>query len=201
MKYFLVVMAILLFGCVSAQTEQAETDVIETNVSTPPPVVEKPKLAHFTTLEFAFQYPPDMEVQESKGHFSGIKIINNQPAEMLEVVYLNTVTEYGPNKNRILNENPSKGASDLLREDVLNDSMGYLNGAELGQITTFSIQRDAYSAEVPFKTTLNGTKYAGYALSLFIPERSLHLKLRILATDPARAKQIRDDFVFSFRLE
>jgi len=89
-------------------------------------------------------------------------------------------------------------------EDQEDDPAQLLSDAyEIGNLSTFAIVRDAYVAEVPFKIRFSdtGPTYTGYALDLYAPERSLHVKFRVIALNPQIAEDLRDRFLLSFRLE
>jgi len=174
----------------------------QTNQTAPPPAHSR-----FSASGFGFDYPINMDVDSEEasagGVFTGVHSIDGRTAETLAVVYVNVTKAYGMNREAILLSDPTKAASDFLIQDRESDSMGFfMKASYLGNITTFGIRRDVYAAQMPFTLMLNsGTVFSGYAMSLYIPERSTLLNVRIIALDPAKAKQIRDDLLLSLRLE
>jgi hypothetical protein len=72
----------------------------------------------------------------------------------------------------------------------------------MGDISTFALSRDAYVAEMPFRVRMNsGSVYTGYALGLYLPERSVMVDVRILALDQGIADSMEQQFLLGFRLE
>jgi hypothetical protein len=105
----------------------------------------------------------------------------------------------------LLKANPTKAASDFLAADKRTDPAGsFLSSAyETGEITTFSVARDGHVAEAEFKIRFGGSNksYTGYAMDIYVPERSLLAKVRIIGLDADKATAIRDNFLLSFRME
>lgn len=180
----------------------------ETNQTQPP---ASPKTyERYTARGFSFEYPANMTVQSSNGSVSGIftgthELQGGQTGEIMIVTYLDTKATYGANKDEIFRDNPTKAASDLLLADKKNDPAGSLlsKAYEVGEISTFSIARDGYGAEVQFKIKFadSNKTYTGYAISIYVPERSLQIRMRVIALDSTKAKEIKDNFLLSFRLE
>ncbi len=163
--------------------------------------------ATFTTPLFSFRYPPALEVEKTSygygGVFTGRHQLPQRTGEVLAVAYMNTSYTFGANADEEYRVEPTLAASGFLQKDLRNDSMGFLNrGAETGNTSTFSIGRDVFIAEAPFTLRFSpATPYTGYAMALYVPERSLLVKVRILALDPEIAKEMRDQFLLSFRVE
>jgi hypothetical protein len=135
--------------------------------------------------------------------FTGRHQLAERTGEVMAVVYLNVSDTYGVNAENEFRALPEIAASGFLERDKANDSAGFLtHAAEVGETYNFAVGRDIFIAEAPFTMRFtSGTAYAGRALSIYVPERSLQVKVRILALDPAVAKQIRDEFLLSFRVE
>ena len=202
---YLLAFAILLFGCTEVEDRSNETNVSNitniTNVSNQSAAPSQ--WARYNASGFSFEHPINMDVQESTGIFTGDHQVNGQTGELLIVVYYNTVKAYGENKDKIFRADPSLAATELLEDDMESDPAQILDDADsYGDVSTFSISRDAYLSQVPVTTTFSGSsgKFTGYALSLYVPERSLHAKVRVLARDPEKADDIRDRFLSSFRI-
>lgn len=190
---------LLVFGCTSPVTIANITDI--TNLTNQSPTGE---WVRYTAIGFSFEYPSNMITQQGNGIFMAQSDLNGTTGGVLVVTYFNTSVVYGENKDNIFKENPTKTASDFLIEDKEDDEANFLDQAyEVGNASTFSIGRDAYVAEVPFKIRFSGFRstYTGYALDLYTPERSIHAKVRIIALDPEVAKKIKDRFLLSFRIE
>jgi len=119
------------------------------------------------------------------------------------VLYFNTSAVYGPNRDKEFRAEPSRATSDFLVMDRINDSAGILSSAYyVGEMRTFAILENAFAAEVPFKTKFNANKtYQGYAIDLYIPERSIHAKVRIFALDQVRVDAMKQQFLLSLRPE
>lgn len=225
------VLALLLFGC-AAEGGQGNgtnttgaanaTDVVNatnaTNVTNATNITNatnatnatsaaNASYATFTTPLFSFRYPPALVVENTSygygGVFTGRHQLPQRTGEVLAVAYMNTSYTFGANADEEYQVEPTLAASGFLQKDMRNDSLGFLNlGAETGNMSTFSIGRDVFIAEVPLTLRFSpATPYAGYALSLYVPERSLLVKVRILALDPEIAKEMRDQFLLSFRVE
>lgn len=215
MKVILVIMVflagMLVLGCISLGNRTNESNVTSnvtnnvTNNITNQTANQTKDWVRYTAKSFSFEYPANTMIQEGSGLFMAQSSIGaGTTGEVLVVTYINTSAVYGQNKDKIFRENPTKTASDFLIEDKEDDPAKFLDGAsEVGQITTFSLGRDTYIAEVPFKTKFSGfqSTYDGYALDMYVPERSLHVKVRILAIDPIKSKNLRDQFLLSFRIE
>jgi len=161
----------------------------------------------FSSEGFSFESPANMNISEARqgsgGIITGEHMLPERTAEILAVRYLNITWVYGTNKDQELKSDPTKAAADFLSEDRKNDTMGFfMKASSMGNISTFAIGRDAYVAQMPFLLTMNsGTSYSGYAMSIFVPERSLRIDVRILALDPAVAKDMEQNFLLSFSLE
>lgn len=200
---YLFALAIVLFGCIEVADRSNEANVSNITTNTSNQTVAPSHWPRYNASGFSFEHPANMEVQESSGIFTGDHQINGQTGELLIVVYYNTVKNYGENRDKEFRENPSLAASELLEDDLEDDPAQILDDAEsYGEVSTFSLSRDAYASEVPISTTFSGStsKFSGYAISMYAPERSLHLKVRVLARDSAKADDIRDRFISSFRI-
>lgn len=202
---YLLAFAILLFGCAEVEGRSNETNASNvtniTNVSNQ--TVKPSEWVRYNASGFSFEHPLNMDVQESTGIFTGDHQVSGQTGELLVVVYYNTVKAYGENKDKIFQADPSLAATTLLEDDLEDDPAQILDDVDsYGEFSTFSISRDAYITEVPITMTFSGStgKFKGYALSLYSPERSLHAKVRVLARDSAKADEIRDRFISSFRI-
>lgn len=224
MKYIVLLVVIMVaFGCISIseRTSDVPVEIPEENQTEPVPEPEPEETPENETLQppiyeryyangFSFEYPIGMSVDDSEGSTSGIfsatrELSGGQTGEIMIVTYRNTSAAYGKNQDDIFKNDPTLAASDFLEESIEEDDVGgLLNDAYLiGEMTTFAIARDGVVAEVPFKIRFGDSNksYAGHAAELYIPERSLHLKFRVIALDPANAESIYDNFVLSFRLE
>jgi hypothetical protein len=202
---YLFALAILLFGCTEVTDRSNETNSSNvtnmTNISNQ--TAAPSEWVRYNASGFSFEHPSNMDVQESTGIFTGDHQINGQTGELLIVVYYNTVKNYGENRDKVFQENPSVAASELLEEDRKSDPAQILEDVETyGEVTTYSLSRDVYSSEAPISTTFSGStkKFTGYAISMYAPERTLHLKVRVLARDATKAEDIRDRFISSFRI-
>jgi len=216
MRYVIVLAALLLAsGCISLGERTAPADNLsgmespeenDTGVPEPPPPVEN----RYQANGFSFTYPAGMDIEESKGSSSGIfsgskQLVSGQTGEIFIVTYLDTEAVYGANQDDIFKDDPTKAASDFLQEDMEEDQAGGLlsSAYDVDEQSTFAIARDGAVAEATFKIRFGDSNksYSGYAMDIYVPERSLHVKMRALALDPQQAESIRDGFLLSFRLE
>jgi hypothetical protein len=188
-------------------TNATENGTPETNLTPPAPPKPSP-WKRFNSTDFSFEYPLDMEIQQSSsgksGIFTGSHEENGQTYEIMVVTHLDTIATYGVNKDEVFRDNPNKAASDLLEQDRVSDPAGILDKAfEMGEITVFSLERAGYGARSEFKIKFgeNGKTYRGHAVNLYVPERSLHVKMRVFALDPDKAEGIMENFLLTFRLE
>jgi len=206
-KLVFLALVLLLSGCIIGgepenatenQTETNESAVNETEVQMPL------KWERYYAEGFSFEYPSDMDTQDAAGLFSGERVIEGQTMELMILMYFNASDVYGFNQDKIFQETPSEAATDLLLEDMEDDLLYILDDAEeIGNITEFSIGRDAFVSYVQYETQFfeKGKTYYGHAVSIYIPERSQHIKVRIIARNPDIADQIKATFLTSFRLE
>jgi hypothetical protein len=173
-------------------------------------VPEPPELyERYIAKGFSFEYPINMTIQESRssygGIFTGTHEFGGQTGEILVVSYINITSVYGKNKEEILQSNPTKASSDFLIQDKKTDPAGsFLNNAyDVGEITNFGVARDGYVAEAPFLIRFGGSNrtYTGYAMDIYVPERSLLAKVRVIALDSDKAEAMYDNFLLSFRIE
>ncbi len=211
MKRAFILLALLLLGCTaergSANVTENATGNVTLNATNATAANGTSGYARFTAPSFSFNYPASMAVENATGNASGIFTGRHQLAErtgeVLAVVYLNTSATYGSNADSIFQIDPTLAANGFLEKDKANDSAGFLNNAAgIGETRNFAAGRDVFIAEAPFEMRFtSGTTYSGYALSIYVPARSLQVKVRILALDPDVAKQMRDGFVLSFRVE
>lgn len=203
----LIILALCLSGCTENRGQDANasnnaTNLTNITVAPPPP----PEWLRFNATAFSFEYPANMNAEAQPGVFTGIHELRGQPGqtgEVMVVLYFNTSAVYGPNRDNEFRAEPSRATSDFLIMDRINDSAGILSSAYyVGELRTFAILENAFAAEVPFKTKFNANKtYEGYAIDLYIPERSIHAKVRILALDQARADAMKRQFLLSLRPE
>lgn len=224
-KLIVLLLPLLLLGCISLGSRMANVSENETGGqepgaanATPPSTPNMTNLTNQTSpppepwerynaTGFSFEYPAGMALDTGLGIFTGTRELQGQPGqtgEIMIVSYLNTTAVYGANRDASFRAAPSQAAADFLAQDRKNDPAGVLQLAyEIGDMATFGIARDAFAAEVPFKVRFSpsGRTYSGYALDVYIPERSLHAKVRILAIDEDRAKDMRDRFLLGFRVE
>ncbi|MBU0532750.1 hypothetical protein KKB44_04620 [Candidatus Micrarchaeota archaeon] len=194
MRLFIILVILLLFGCTSVEVP---SNVTNQNITNQTQNITNQSWERHSTEQFSFEYPKNMIIQETTDTFTGEHEINNELGELLIVQYLNTSKEYGVNQNNLFKGIPSQAAIDLLLEDIEDDPLYVLDNAEVGNITSFSIARDTHVAQVPFRMH----PHTGYALSLYVPERSLHIKVRVLALNPRLTEDINDHFLLTFRLE
>jgi hypothetical protein len=182
-----------------------QTATSQANQSTP----SVPSLARYAFGGFSFIYPENMRLQVSNsshsGIFTGTHVASGQTSEIFIVTHINTRQAYGANKDDIFKANPAKTASDFLIQDRASDPAGAVlsNAYEVGSLSTFSVARDGSVAQQPLKIKFSNSNntYFGYAINIYIPERSLHVKMRVVALDQAKANEIKDNFILSFRLE
>ena len=220
MRFLALLLPLMLLGCITLgermtnetnqtynESNQTINGTINETANQTNQTVSPSATSRFSASGFGFDYPINMDIDSEEtaagGVFTGVHSIGGRTAETLAVVYVNVTKAYGANREAILLADPTKAASDFLIKDRESDSMGFfMKASYLGDITTFGIRRDVYGAQMPFTLMLNsGTVFSGYAMSLYIPERSIVLNVRIIALDSAKAKQIRDNLLLSLRLE
>ncbi|MFH0737644.1 MAG: hypothetical protein V1827_03755 [Candidatus Micrarchaeota archaeon] len=213
---------ILVTGCISLgertidQTggdanQTAPPPLTDTNLSnqTAPPPPPPSEWKRYTAMGFSFEHPEKMEVDRSTGNyggiFSGTYAADGQTLEMLIVSYIDTKSAYGVNTDDIYKVNPTKAATDFLEQDMRDDPAGGIlsSAYDVGDISTFTVARDGMAAESEFKLRFLGSDktFYGYAIDIYVPERSLHIKTRVLALDYDRATALKDNFLLSLRLE
>ncbi|MDD5340754.1 MAG: hypothetical protein PHV13_05960 [Candidatus ainarchaeum sp.] len=203
-----ILLALLMLGCTGERINGPENATGNaTNVTNASVTNATSSYARFTAPSFHFDYPANMEAETAANGYNGVFTGRHQLAErtgeVLAVVYVNTSATYGPNADAQFQIEPTLAANGFLEKDKANDSVGFLsNAAEIGETATFAVGNDVFIAEAPFKMQFSsGTAYSGYAISIYVPERSLQVKVRILALDASVAKQIRDEFLSSFRVQ
>lgn len=197
---------LLLSGCIiGGEPANATENQTEANETINETEVQRPlKWERYYAEDFSFEYPADMDTGDAVGLFWGERVIQEREMELMMVMYFNASDAYGINQDKIFQEKPSEAATDLLMEDMEFDPVYILDGAtEIGNITEFSIARDAYVSYVSFEAEFyeSGYIYYGHALSIYIPERSQHIKVRIIARNPDIAEDIKAKFLLTFRLE
>jgi hypothetical protein len=215
MRLTMAIMVLLLFfGCIGGGEEVNDTvDSNGANVTVPVnDSVTANQTANaipsgwqtHTTDQFRFQYPSNMDVQEGQGLFTGDHAFDGTTGTVLVVMYYDASKVHGVNQDKEFQERPSQAATSLLKDDIDEDPIHMLDEAEeTGNITEFSIGRDTFVSQVPFKIKFQGfiNTYDGYALSMYVPERSHHIKVRIIALDPQKAEDILDNFLLTYSLE
>jgi hypothetical protein len=228
MRLIALLIPLLLFGCITfGERSMNGTDNASANVSAPPeppdnatnqtnmtnetePPPPPPKVwERFIGKGFSFEYPLNMDVQQSDGTpggiFSGTHVFDGQTGEIMVVTFTDTLAVYGANKDGAFKTDPTKAASDFLQQDVKSDpAASMLSGAyERGGLTTFGIGRDGSGAQMDFRIRFSGSNksYAGHAADIYVPERSLLVKARVIALDPQLASDIYQNFLLSFRPE
>jgi hypothetical protein len=214
--------AALLLGCITFDRGGQNASLNNTTVQAPPSPPQNasanmtnqtpsppPKIyGRYAGGPFSFDYPLDMAVQNSTGAhggiFSGTHDADNRTFEVMAVTYVDTIYTYGKNKDDIYKLDPAKAASDFLLQDRNQDSAAILQQANwTGDITTYSIARDAGAAEVPLRIYFEGSQqaYSGYAMDIYMPATSTLVRVRIIAVDPSKADAIKQEFLLSFRPE
>lgn len=219
-KEALFIAALLLLGCISFDRGQNITN--NTSVQPPPPNITNatnttnqtpppppPKVyERFNASGFTFDYPINMAIQNTSGAhggiFSGTHEEGNQTFEIMVVTYVDTVYAYGKNKDDLYKLDPPRAASDFIQQDRNQDGASILDHANwTGPITTYSIARDGGAAEVPLKIYFadQSQAYSGYAIDIYMPERSTLIRTRIVALDPGKADAMKQQFLLSFRAD
>ena len=197
-------MIFLLLGCIGAEGRSNETvEIPQENITKEEPVIEDNTIRHFAG-EFSFKYPDNMETEATETFFRGTHNFEGQTYEVLIVSHLDTKNAYGVNADESFKVNPIHAVTDFLEEDIEDDPNEILQHAtEYGDVSTYFIVRNAAVAEVPFKLRFPSSQvsYNGYAIDIYIPERSQHVKARILGIDQKKADQIKEDFLLTFRVE
>ncbi|MFH1521291.1 MAG: hypothetical protein ABID61_06615 [Candidatus Micrarchaeota archaeon] len=202
MRWFFVLIPLILLGCTG--TDSPATNTLE---PAPSPIIQEPKVwESYSNSLFSFDYPGNMVIDEQPGFIRGIHYLpdpnDNQLGESLLVIYVNTSEKYGPNQDDIFKFNPTKTATDFLLNDKENDSMGVLSHAHnFGTMRQFTVAKKYYVAEIPFKLSDFNTTSDGYAMSIYIPESSTHLNVRISAFDPKLSYNMKEAILRSLRLE
>lgn len=200
MRWLILLLPLLLLGC-------TEEQVLLPLEPAPAPLLNQPQVwAHYSNDVFSFDHPGDLVTTSEPGNFSAIHYLpypySYQLAESINLVYVNTEEEYGYNQNEIFKLNPTKFATDSLLDDIELDSMKTLLRAEnIKQPTQFTVAQKYYVAESSFELSDFNTTYTGYALSVYIPERSVHLNFRIVALDQQVSFNIKEGILRSLRLE
>jgi len=154
--------------------------------------------------DFSFEYPVSLNVSNSSNVFAGQHDLEGSTGEVMVVSVIDTKKVYGDPADRDFKGDPSKASADFLIQDKKDDPSNLLDLAyEYGEVSTFSIGRDAYVAQLPFSIHFSGfqSRYTGYAIDMYIPERSLEIRARIIALDPVVGKTMRDTFIETFRME
>lgn len=162
----------------------------------------------YSTGQFSFEYLPTLNLSEAKngdnGIISGSYQLPERTGELMAVRYIDTLETFGKNKDDSFKADPTEAASGFLSADRSNDSMGFINqdGSRVtGNMSTYTLGTEAYVAELPFELVMDpGTVYTGYALSVYDPQRSLWIDVRVLALDSDIAAQMKQNFLLSFRM-
>jgi uncharacterized membrane protein YciS (DUF1049 family) len=76
-----------------------------------------------------------------------------------------------------------------------------LHARDLGTVRQFTVAKKYYVAELQFKLSDFNTTYDGYAMSIYIPESSMHLNVRVSALDSKLAYNMKEAILRSLRLE
>jgi len=202
----MVIAALLLLGCTGERGNANETANVTANLTNATNMTAPYGYARFDAPSFSFAYPSNMETDSSLnpdiGSFTGTHPLADRPGEMLTVFYLNTSAAYGPNTDSGFQASPEVAAGSFLEGDRTLDPAGYLaNATMVGPTSTFARGRDAFIAEAPFTVKNQAGTYAGYALSMYVPARSLEVQARILALNPVVASEMKDEFILTFRVE
>lgn len=224
--FWIVAASLLLFGCLMGGTEENTTenvtvandtqdnimvlinasDVNDTiNVTNMTNVTEpEPKWERYDAGDFSFEYPINMETQEANGLFTGEHVISTGTGEILVVMFYNTSKVYGENQDKEFRERPSETATDLLMDDMEEDPIQMLDDAyDIGEISEFSIARDAHVSHTTFKIKFGDSDktYYGHAISIYVPAYSLHIKYRGIALNSQLSDNMKNQFLLSFRLQ
>ncbi|MFH1785232.1 MAG: hypothetical protein ABH842_02285 [Candidatus Micrarchaeota archaeon] len=200
MKWLIILLPLLLCGC----TEEIVFTPLD---PAPAPLLNQPSVwSHYSNEIFSFDHPGNIVTTSQPGTLSGVHYLPSpysyQPAESINLVYINTTEEYGENQDEIFKDNPTKFATDFLLDDIELDSMNTLLRADrIDSPTQFTVAQKYYVAESYFELTDFNTTYAGYAMSIYIPEKSIHVNIRVLALDSQIAFNIKEAILRSLRLE
>jgi hypothetical protein len=158
----------------------------------------------YNTSSFSFPYPPNMTMSETKNGRNGIISGQTELPERTDIAvkYVDTEATYGKNREGSFQANPTKTASDFLSQDKNSDTMGFFMKADyVGDITTFTLGKEAYCAQLPFHLKLNsGSEYSGYAITIYIPSSSMLVDARIMALNESSAKEMREQFLYGFKV-
>ncbi len=201
---------LLLLGCLGAAERAENATANETVNESRPTTIQTATIEEWEVLEdqrFSFHYPANMEIEHVQsgpnGLITGEHQLPEKTGEILAVAYTDIFATYGENQDLTYQKNPEAAAIQFLEDDLDTDSMGFLMKAhETGNISTFALVKSSVGAEAPFKLRLNaGTTYYGHAISIYVPDRSLHFNVRIIAVSPEVAQSIRDEFLLTLRVK
>lgn len=200
MKWLLVLIPLILLGCVGTDNPTLGSEP----EPAPAPIIQEPKTwERYSNDIFSFDYPGNMAIETGPGLILGTHYLpdSSQQAESLSVRYTNMSEKYGSNQDNIFKLNPTKTVTDFLLADMENDSMGVLLYAyNIGAARQFTVANKYYIAETQFKLSEFNTTYDGYALSIYLPESSTHLNVRIFALDPKLSYNMKEAILRSLRL-
>ena len=189
------------FGCFEPIERGNSTSIDGVDTNTTQSANFTSKWEQYDAKYFSFDYLDKMNVRSTTNTFVGEHHLSNgKTGEILVVAWLNISKVYGENVDHVYAANPTKTTSDLLLGDKNNNPDNVFNSYERDDIITYAIVKDTYVAEVPFIIEENGVRYNCYALSLYSPERSLYVKVRVAAIDPSVAEEMKKQFISSFRL-
>lgn len=217
MKQLSVIICMMLMaGCISMgnealnESDGANATPPQQNV-TPPAnatgqsnqtVLPEPEWERFVMHGFSFDYPTEMVLGAPDGTFFLLNEDGTVTLARLAVASDNVTKVYGANREAIFLANPGKAPADILVDDQQKGKL--LPGSyAVGDVSTFSISRGVYAAQVQFKLREDNAMSPStcYAMDIYMPESSLLVRVRICALDQDRAEEMRIRFLESFQPE
>ncbi len=187
MKYALLLL-ILLIGCVGSEVPAEENKTENVTVKEPP----SPQ--RFTTVDYTFLYPNDMVLQDSENFFA-LNMLPDKVGESFTLESSSVASLYGPNKEKLFLEDSGEAPVEILGDFTEGKNVTFI------EYSTFSIDRSTHGAQVTYTKRQDGFLYNGYLMSLYVPEKSLIINIDIYGIDPRKVRDIRQEFILSFRLE
>lgn len=193
-----ILFALLLFGCVGMDNNQNESLSNSTITNTTINSTENNELflekSRYTTTSYTFQYPKYLTLQK-KDHFLAINMLKDKVLESFFIKDFFVIDEYPPNKEKLFLEDPSEAAVEILKDFSIEKDYNFFD------YSTFSIDRSAFCAQAEYTRSINDTRYQGFFIVIYVPEKSLIFVVDIYGIDIQKTREIREDFIHSFRLE
>lgn len=187
---------LLIFGCAGQQPTQGVQNGSPSVAAPSQPAAQQ--WAHYSNIGMSFDYPAGMSVNESLGSYpdSATVVVQSRDAAVGAII----VEFMNASLISNLTIDPLAVATGVLDYDNASGGDMLLSQADgTSAISNYTTPNGLAAAEMRFTLPTGNLTLYGYAIEIYDHAHDASYPVRIVSSDPAQSKSIRDRFVASFK--